>query len=64
MITFSGLENKGHAFPTGIVDPERRRSKCRARGVRRHSIVIEVARFPVCGHILAEERVVSCDRRD
>ena len=62
--TFSGLEDKWDAVPTGIVDEERGRSKGGTRGVRRHGIVIEVARFPVCGHILAEERVPSCDRLD
>jgi len=61
---FPGLEDEGDAFPTGIVDPERRRSECGARGVRRHGIVIEVARVPVRSHILAEERVLFCDRRD
>jgi hypothetical protein len=46
------------------MDPERRRSERWARGVARHGIVIEVARFPVRGHILAEKRICLCDRRD
>ena len=62
--TFSSLEDEGHTFPTGIVDPERRRSEGRTRGVRWHGVVIEVARFPVRGHILAEERVLFGNRRD
>jgi hypothetical protein len=62
--TFSGLEDEGHAFPTGIVDPERRRGESGARGVPRHGIVIEVTRLPVRGHVLSEERVLSRDRRD
>lgn len=64
MNTFSGLEDEGHAFPTGIVDPERRRCESRARGIWRHGIVIEVTWFPVRGHILAEESVLTCDRLD
>jgi hypothetical protein len=62
--TFPSFEDEGHAFPTGIIDPQRRRGKSGARGVRRDSIVIKIAWFPVGTHVLAEECVVSLDRRD
>lgn len=64
LFTFSSFKDERHALPTGIVDPQRRRSESRARGVWRDSIVIEVARFSVGTHVLAEERVLSRDRRD
>ena len=31
--TFSSFEDEGHTFPTRIIDPQRRRGKCGARGV-------------------------------
>ena len=62
--TFSGFEDEGHAFPTGILDPQRRRSESGACGIWWDAIVIEVAWFSVGTHILPEEGVVSLDRGD
>ena len=62
--TFPGFKDEGHALPTRIVDPQRRRSESWARGIRRDSVVIKVARFPVGTHVLAQECVLSRDRRN
>jgi hypothetical protein len=62
VFTFPGFKYEGHALPTRIVDPQRRRSEGGARGIGWDSVVIEVAWFPVGSHVLAEECVLFRDR--
>ena len=62
--TLAGLENEGHALPPGVVNPEGSRSVCRADGVVRHGVVIEITGLSICRHILAEERVAALNGRN
>jgi hypothetical protein len=60
--TFPGFKDEGDAIPTRIVDPQSRRSESRTGGIWRDSVVIEVARFSVGTHVLAEKHVLLRDR--
>jgi hypothetical protein len=62
--TFSSLENKRNALPSGIMDPKRRSGKGGADRVLGHSIVIKIARLAISANVLTKERIIAINRRD
>ena len=60
-LTLPSFENKRYPLPPGVVDEQRCSSKCWADGVGRDSIIIEITRFAIRGHILAEKCVLTRD---
>lgn len=62
--TFAGLKNEGYTFPPWVVNPERGRGVGWADRVMGHGIVIKVAGFAMCRYVLAEQSILTLDRRD
>lgn len=51
--TFAGFEDKRHTLPPRVVDPECCRGERRADRIMRDRLIVEIARLPVRGDILA-----------
>jgi len=62
--TFTSFEDEGYTFPARIVDPKCGSSKGWANRVRRDSVIVEVARLSIRRNILAQQAVISLNRRN
>ena len=62
--TFARLENKRHAFPARVVDPQGSRGVCWTDRVVRHGVIIKVAGLAVGSDVLAKQRVFALDGRN
>lgn len=62
--TFSGLEDKRNALPSGVVDPECGGGESRASRVTRDGLVVEVPRLAVRSYVLPKESVALLDGWD
>lgn len=59
--TFASFQDEWHTLPPRVVDPERRSGERRANRIMRNRLIVEVARLPVRGDILAQQRVFTCN---
>jgi len=63
-LTLSGLQNKGNAFPTWVVDPQSRGGKRRADRITRDGLIVQVSGFPVRCNVLSQQGIVPLNGGD